>query len=128
MTLSCPRRRGSLIDTAIRPSVRLSVCPSVGYSTLASWRSCPGYRQAGCLQAGRPPEMCELRTRPRTDVDPPQVELPSAGAYRLAAGAKTCSKYSDEFSDKIILQIDHHFGSDTDECILLGCSRIFEYT
>ena len=29
--------------------------------------------------------MCGLRTRPRTDVDPLQVELPSAGAYRLAA-------------------------------------------
>ena len=30
--------------------------------------------------------MCGLRTRPRTDVDPPQVELLSAGvgAYRLA--------------------------------------------
>ena len=35
--------------------------------------------------------MCGLRTRPRTDVDPPRVELPSAGAYRLAArGAMTC--------------------------------------
>ena len=41
--------------------------------------------------AGRPPEMCGLRTRPRTDVDPLRVELPSAGAYRLAApGAITC--------------------------------------
>ena len=29
--------------------------------------------------------MCGLRTRPRTDVDPPRVELPSAGAYRLAS-------------------------------------------
>jgi len=29
--------------------------------------------------AGWPPEMCGLRTRPRTDVDPPRVELPSAG-------------------------------------------------
>jgi len=29
--------------------------------------------------------MCGLRTRPRTDLDPPRVELPSAGAYRLAA-------------------------------------------
>ena len=30
--------------------------------------------------------MCGVRTRPRTDVDPPRVELPSAGgAYRLAA-------------------------------------------
>ena len=29
--------------------------------------------------------MCGLRTRPRTDLDPPRVELQSAGAYRLAA-------------------------------------------
>jgi len=29
--------------------------------------------------------MCELQTRPQTDVNPPRVELPSAGAYRLAA-------------------------------------------
>ena len=28
---------------------------------------------------------CGLRTRPRTVVDPPRVELPSARAYRLAA-------------------------------------------
>jgi len=28
--------------------------------------------------AVRPPEMCGLRTRPRTDVDPPRVGLPSA--------------------------------------------------
>ena len=37
--------------------------------------------------------MCGLRTRPRTDVDPPRVKLPSAGrgAYRLAApGAMSC--------------------------------------
>jgi len=36
--------------------------------------------------------MCGLRTRPRTDVDPPRVELPSVGrAYRLAApGAIAC--------------------------------------
>ena len=27
-----------------------SVCPSLGYSTLAAWRSCLGYRHAGCLQ------------------------------------------------------------------------------
>ena len=35
--------------------------------------------------AGRPPEMCGLRTRLRTDADPPRVELPSAGGrhYRL---------------------------------------------
>jgi len=35
--------------------------------------------------------MCGLRNCPRTDVDPPRVELPSAAAYRLAAsGAITC--------------------------------------
>ena len=37
------------------------------------WRSI-GYRHAGCLQLShrRPPEMCGLRTRPRTDVNPPR--------------------------------------------------------
>jgi len=35
--------------------------------------------------ASRPPETCRLRTRPRTDVDLPRVDLPSAGAYRLDA-------------------------------------------
>ena len=37
-------------------------------------RSCLGCRHAGCLQLShrRPPEMCGLRTRPRTDVDPPR--------------------------------------------------------
>ena len=45
-----------------------SVCLSV------TWRSCLGYRHAGCLQLShrRPPEMGGLRTRPRTDVDPPR--------------------------------------------------------
>jgi len=78
MLLACyapPRRKGASSDTAIRPSV----CPSIGYSTLAACRSCLGYRHAGCPAAGRPPEVCGLRTRPRTDVDPPRVELPSAG-------------------------------------------------
>ena len=68
-----------------------------------------GYRHAGCLQLShrRPPETCGLRTRPRTDVDPPrfldpwrpdwrQRDMPPSnchrrGAYRLAApGAITC--------------------------------------
>ena len=50
-----------------------------------------GYRQAGCLQLSHRllPEMCGLRTRPRTDVDPPRRLPPSnchrRGAYRLAA-------------------------------------------
>ena len=39
-----PRRMVALSDTVIRPSV----CPSPGYSTLAAWRSCLGYRHAGC--------------------------------------------------------------------------------
>ena len=35
--------------------------------------------------------MCGLRTRPRTDLNPRRVELPSVGAYRLAAsGAIAC--------------------------------------
>jgi len=71
---------GALRDTAIRPSV----CPSVP----ALGAQLP--QDIGTLAA------CRLavygrRTRPRTDVDPPRVELPSAGAYRLAApGAITC--------------------------------------
>ena len=73
-------RQAIIIPTPYRhPSVCLSLRLSV------PWRSCPrlGHR--------RPPEMCGLRTRPRTDVDPPRVELPSARAYRLAApGAITC--------------------------------------
>jgi len=44
-----------------------------------SWRSCLGYRHTGCLRLShrRPPEMCGLRTRPRTDVDPPRSLFPS---------------------------------------------------
>ena len=54
------------------------------------WRSCLGYRHAGFLQLShrRPPEMCGLRTRPRTDVDPPRIfgsNCHRQGAYRLAA-------------------------------------------
>ena len=49
-------------NSGIARSVRLSV----------PWRSRLGYRHAGCLQQSHrwPPEMCGLRTRPRTDVDP----------------------------------------------------------
>ena len=57
-------------------SVRLSV----------PWRSCLGYRHAGCLQLNhrRPPEMCRLRTSPRTDaIFGSDCQL--RGAYRLAA-------------------------------------------
>ena len=68
---------GAFWNSTIRPSV--------------SWCSCLGYRHAGCLQLShrRPPEMCGLRTRPRTDVDPPRLLPPSnchrRGAYRLTA-------------------------------------------
>jgi len=49
----------------------------------APWRSCLGYRHVGCLQLShrRPPEMCGLWTRPRTDVDPPRF-LPASNCYR----------------------------------------------
>jgi len=74
--LLCPRPRGHF---GIARSVRLSV----------PWRICLGYRHAGCLQLShrRPPQMCGLRTRPRTDVDPPRFLDRTAigGAYRLAA-------------------------------------------
>ena len=57
----------------IARSVRLSV----------PWRGCLGFRHAGCLQLShrRPPEMCRLRTRPRTDVDPPRF-LPPSNCHR----------------------------------------------
>ena len=67
-TRACPPpHRGTFWNSAIRPSV--------------PWRSCLGHRHAGCLRLSnrRPPEMCGLRTRPRTDVDPPRVEPASAG-------------------------------------------------
>ena len=61
----------------IARSVRLSV----------RWRSCLGRRHAGCLQLShrRPPEMCGLRTRPRTDVDPPRF-LPLSNCHRPGGG------------------------------------------
>jgi len=53
----------------ITRSVRLSV----------PWRGCLGYRHADCLQLSnrQPPEMCGLRTRPRTDADPLRFLPPS---------------------------------------------------
>jgi len=67
-------------DTIIMPP------PYGGHSGIAQsvrltvpWRSCLGYTHGGCLQLShrRPPEMCGLRTRPRTDVDPPRFLPPS---------------------------------------------------
>ena len=72
-----PPALGTFWNSAIRPSVPR--------------RSCLGYRHAGCLQLShrRPPEICGLRTRPRTDVDPPRFSdltaIGGGGAYRLAA-------------------------------------------
>ena len=77
--LTCSARTGFRVVTTpllalgghfgIARSVRLSV----------PWRGCLGFRHAGCLQLShrRPPEMCRLRTRPRTDVDPPRFLPPS---------------------------------------------------
>jgi len=70
---SAPYGRGGGIKRRRDPSVRLSV----------PWRSCLGYRHAGCLQLShrRPPEMCALWTRPQTDVDPPRF-LPPSNCHR----------------------------------------------
>ena len=105
--LLCPRPRGAFWNSTIRPPVcpmaqlpRLAACslataghqrcadcgPIRGHFGIARsvrlsvpWRSCLGYRHAGCLQLShrRPPEMCGLRTSPRTDVDPPRFLPPS---------------------------------------------------
>jgi len=81
LTVPPPYGRG---HQAIQRSVRLSV----------PWRSCLGHRHAGCLQFSyrRPPEMCGLRTRPRTDVDPPRFLQPSnCHRRREYNGAIPCS-------------------------------------
>jgi len=70
------------------------------------WRSCLGYRHAGCLQFNhrRPPEMCGLRTCLWTDIDPPQFFCLIGGetiyhhctswAYRLTSpGVIPCVKF-----------------------------------
>ena len=61
--LVCPRPRGGGIKRYRDPSICLSHGAAV----------CLDYRHAGCLQLShrRPPGMCGLWTRPRTDVDPP---------------------------------------------------------
>ena len=74
------------------PSVCLSVCPSVGCMHAGCVAQLPSLSARWLPAAGRPPEMCGLRARPRTNVDPPRVELHRrVGGYRLAApGAITC--------------------------------------
>jgi len=80
-----PRRGG--VKRYGDPSVCVSVCLSHGAAAVRAQRPSVIGTLAACSLA-----MCGLRTRPRTDVDPPPVELPSAGgAYRLAAaGTITC--------------------------------------
>ena len=82
------RPRGAFWNSAIRPSVRPSVRLSV------PWRSCLGYRHAGCLRLShrRPSEMCGLRTRPRTDVDPPRFWDPWTDADGLIGGETICHR------------------------------------
>ena len=65
------RYRDSSDCVIVCPYFCPSICPSLGCSTLAACR-------------WPPPEMCGLRTRPRTDVALPRVELASAGgiSYR----------------------------------------------
>ena len=59
-----------------------------------AWRSCLGDRHAGCLQLNhrRPPEMCGLRTRLRTDVDPPRFLDPWTDADGLVGGETICNR------------------------------------
>jgi len=66
-----------LYELLIMPHPTVSVCLSV--CLFVPWRSCLGYRHAGCRQLShrRPPQICGLRTRPRTDVDPPRFLPPS---------------------------------------------------
>ena len=62
------------------PAVAIpSVCPSLGYVHAGCVAQLHRLSARWLPAAGRPPEMCGLRTRPRTDVHPPRVELPSAG-------------------------------------------------
>ena len=68
------------------PSVCLSVCLSHGAAALGAQLHEAIGTLAACSLA-----MCGLRTRPRTDLNPRRVDLPSVGAYRLAAsGAIAC--------------------------------------
>ena len=58
----------------------MSVCLSHGAAAIGAQLPWAIGTLAACSLA-----MCILRARPRTDVDPPRVEPPSAGAYRLTA-------------------------------------------
>jgi len=81
----CCRGRRAAVRTIQYNNTYRFIMPTVGgskrYRLSVPWRSGLGCRHAGCLQHShrRPPEMRGLRIRPWTDVDPPRVELPSAG-------------------------------------------------
>jgi len=81
-----PTLWGAFWNSAIRPSVCPSVCLSHGAAV------CLGYRHAGCLQLSHRqlPEMCGLRTRPRTDVDPLQFLNPWTDADGLIGVETIC--------------------------------------
>jgi len=87
VVLLCPRRmRGALSDTANRPSV----CPRALGAHLPE--------AIGTLAACSL-TMCGLRTRPRTDVGPPRVKLPSAGGRHIS-----CRRPG---SDNLFYMYDH---------------------
>ena len=75
------------------------------------WRSCLGYRHAGCLQLSyrRQPEMCGLQTRPWTDVDPPRFLDWTAISRGIS------SRRSNSLSDTIC-------GNNADKSTLMGMS------
>ena len=81
--------RELLRDTAIRPSVCL----------VPRRAAALGYRHAGC------PQLTLRRTRPRTDVDPPRVELPSAAGHIVSPPpgryvvVTLCQAFSEEVND-----------------------------
>ena len=88
-SISVAENMGALIDTVIRPSVcppvRLSVCPSLGYSTLAAWRSCLDYRIDTLAACSWP------ATRDVQAVDPSADGRRSA-ASRTAVGGSISSR------------------------------------
>ena len=88
-----PRRIGATIPTIGRCNIGrcINVPPPYGgikrYCDTSVCLSQPRPQACWLPAAGRPPDMCGLRTRPRTDVDPPRVELPSAGGYIISPPA-----------------------------------------
>jgi len=89
--------------SAILRSVRLSV---PGLSCLRC-AAALGYRHAGSNSltntgpASR--DVCGLRTRPRTDVDPPRVELPSGGKGQIVSRPRGDNLLQSERDDDVII-------------------------